>query len=123
VVLLFHGGSGHKRSERHLRMGHWLASTAGLATIAIDGPYHGDRMPGPVAAAVYQQLIVDEGIEQVTVRTIEDWLDTVSVLPRTTAQASPRMNGQGHLLRSDFEDAANALPDTFAYGGDHQVRP
>ena len=37
TVLMFHGGSGHKRSERHLRMGRRLASTAGLAVIAIDG--------------------------------------------------------------------------------------
>jgi dienelactone hydrolase len=36
TALLFHGGSGNKRSERHLRMGRRLAS-AGLAVIAIDG--------------------------------------------------------------------------------------
>jgi dienelactone hydrolase len=80
AVLLFHGGSGHKRSERHLRMGRWLASTAGLAVIAVDGPYHGDRVASPVAPAIYQQLIADEGIEQVTARMTEDWLDTVSAL-------------------------------------------
>jgi dienelactone hydrolase len=78
-VLLFHGGSGHKRSERHLRMGPRLAA-AGLAVIAIDGPHHGDRVPSPMAPSVYQQLIVDEGIERVTARMTEDWLETVSAL-------------------------------------------
>ncbi len=79
VVLLFHGGSGHKRSERHLRMGRSLAS-AGFAVIAIDGLYHGDRVASPMAPAVYQQLIVDEGIGPVTDRMTGDWLDTVSAL-------------------------------------------
>ena len=80
AVLLFHGGSGHKRSERHLRMGRWLASVAGLAVIAIDGPYHGERVPSPMAPPVYQQLIADEGIERVTARMTGDWLDAVSAL-------------------------------------------
>jgi dienelactone hydrolase len=79
AVLLFHGGSGHKRSERQLRRGRRLAA-AGLAVIAIDGPYHGDRVPSPMAPSVYQQLIVDEGIERVTARMTEDWLGTVSAL-------------------------------------------
>jgi dienelactone hydrolase len=80
TVLLFHGGSGHKRSERHRQMGCWLASTSSLAVIAIDGPYHGDRVPAPMAPPVYQQLIADEGIEHVTARMTADWLEAVSAL-------------------------------------------
>ena len=80
TALLFHGGSGHKRSGRHLQMGRWLASASGLAVIAIDGPYHGDRVPTPMAPSAYQQLIVDEGIERVTARMTADWLETVSAL-------------------------------------------
>jgi dienelactone hydrolase len=79
TVLLFHGGSGHKRSDRHLRMGRRLAS-AGLAVIAIDGPYHGDRVPAPMAPPVYQQLIADEGVEAVTARMTGDWLEAVAAL-------------------------------------------
>ncbi len=80
TVLLFHGGSGHKRSQRHLRMGRWLASAAGLAVIAVDGPYHGDRVPAPMAPPAYQQLIADEGIDRVTARMTADWLEAVSAL-------------------------------------------
>lgn len=73
-------GRGHKRSDRLLRMGRWLATTAGLAVIAVDGPYHGDRVPSPMGARAYQQLIVDEGLERVTARMTEDWLDTLRTL-------------------------------------------
>ena len=79
VVLLGHGGSGHKRSARLVRMGRRLAA-AGLAAVAIDGPRHGDRVPGPLPSEVYQQQIADEGIEHVTARMTRDWLRTVAAL-------------------------------------------
>ncbi len=50
VVLLGHGGSGTKQSPRNQRLGHWLASQ-GLAALAIDGPFHGERVDQPLAFA------------------------------------------------------------------------
>ena len=63
-------------------MGEWLSSTAALAVVALDGPYHGDRVPAPMEAVRYQRLIVDEGVRAVTSRLTEEWLEAVAGLAR-----------------------------------------
>src|SRR5918992_4431151 len=78
LVLLGHGGSGHKRNERMVMLGRMFAGDYGWCAAAIDGPAHGER--GPVTDAsdpAYRQMWQRPDIVQ---SMIDDWQATLDAL-------------------------------------------
>lgn len=78
LVLMGHGGSGHKRNDNMVMLGRMFAAGYGWSAAAIDGPVHGAR--GPVTDAsdpAYRQMWQRPDIVQ---DMIDDWKATLDAL-------------------------------------------
>lgn len=80
MILLGHGGSGHKRSERVVQLARWFVVHAGMTVVAIDGPYHGDRVGAPLTQAEIRARVAADGPAEVVDQMTGDWLATIEAI-------------------------------------------
>lgn len=69
LVLIGHGGAGHKRDESRVDLGERYVLEHGVAAVAIDGPAHGDRAGGTLDLS-------SRGVDAM----VTDWRETLDVL-------------------------------------------
>jgi len=112
LVLLGHGGSSDKRSERIVRLGRWFASEAGFAALAIDGPFHGERVTAAMTAEAYWAEIAREGAEAVLDRMVGDWWTAIDALVGEGLAEDRRLGYVGLSMGSRF-----GVPLVAALGG------
>ena len=78
VVLLAHGGSGYKTDEFIIRMAGLLLER-GIAVLAIDAPFHGDRSLPDGGQRSYLDHMVRQGLTDVYEEACSDWAAALDV--------------------------------------------
>lgn len=102
LVLMGHGGSGHKRSDRQLMLGRRLAMVSQIATVTIDGPFHGDRIAETLDRQQYQAMMAAMGVDKVTDGMVDDWRATLDALCQLDAIDGDRIAYMGFSMGTRF---------------------
>ena len=82
LVLVGHGGSGHKREDHLVSLARRFVRHDGIAVATIDGPVHGDRAPQDpeeLSLAERRRRFISG---QVTDQMVQDWQATLDALQK-----------------------------------------
>jgi dienelactone hydrolase len=102
LVLMGHGGSGHKRADRQLMLGRRFAAVSQVAAAAIDGPYHGDRVAEKLDRRQYQAMMAAAGVDKVTDGMVDDWTATLDALSQLDGIDANRIAYMGFSMGTRF---------------------
>ena len=102
LVLIGHGGSGHKRTDRQLMLARRLASVSQMAVVTIDGPFHGDRVAEPLGRSGYQAMLAAAGVDKVVDGMVDDWRVTLDTLSALDAIDADRIAYMGFSMGTRF---------------------
>jgi dienelactone hydrolase len=100
LVLMGHGGSGHKRNERMVMLGRMFAADYGWCAAAIDGPVHGER--GPVTDTSHPAYSQMWQRPEVVQDMIDDWKATLDALSALEQVDSARVGYWGVSMGTMF---------------------
>lgn len=82
LVLIGHGGSGHKREPHIVSLARRLVRHAGIAAAAIDGPAHGDRKPADGSDDSLEERRRRYVGGEITDAMVADWKATLDALQK-----------------------------------------
>ena len=82
IVLIGHGGSGHKRQPHLLSLARRLVRHHGVAAAAIDGPLHGDRRPADLDEGDVEARRRRFARRRAVDEMIADWQATLDALQK-----------------------------------------
>jgi dienelactone hydrolase len=102
LVLMGHGGNGHKRADRQLMLGRRFAGVSQMAAVAIDGPFHGDRVPEKIDRRQYQEMMAAVGVDKGTDGMIDTWRATLDALSQLDAIDAGRIAYIGFSMGTRF---------------------
>lgn len=100
LILMGHGGSGHKRNARMKMLGKLFAGEYGWSAAAIDGPVHGDR--GPVNEANHPAYREMWQRADVVDQMIADWCATLDALTTLDTVDAARVGYWGVSMGTMF---------------------